>query len=69
MMTDAQVRQQVERTDRFIERLCDAVAATVVDPASPREDDHRRGLQRIAATVAYQVCLRISLSTVATLSA
>ena len=50
-MTDAEVRQQVERADRFIEQLRDAITATVVDPASLCADDHRRGLQRIAATL------------------
>ena len=51
MMTDSEVRQQVERADCFIEQLRDAIAATVVDPASPCADDHGRGLQRIADTL------------------
>jgi len=51
MMTDAEVRQQVERADCFIEQLRDAIAATVVNPASLCADDQRRGLQRIAATL------------------
>ena len=50
-MTDAQVRQQVERADRFIERLRDMIAATPVDPASKCADEQRRGLRRIAATL------------------
>jgi hypothetical protein len=33
-MTDAEVRQQVERADCFREALRDAIHATVVDPAS-----------------------------------
>ena len=47
-MTDAEVADQIERADRFIEQLRDAIAATVVDPASACADDQRRGLQRIA---------------------
>jgi hypothetical protein len=50
-MTDDAVRQQVERTDRFIAAFREMVAATAVDPASLCADDQRRGLQRIAATV------------------
>jgi hypothetical protein len=50
-MTNAEVRQQVERADRFIERLREMINATVVDPASACADDHRRGLQRIAETL------------------
>ena len=34
-MTDAQVAAQIARTDAFITRLRDAIAATVVDPALP----------------------------------
>ena len=34
MMTDVEVRQQVERADCFIEQLRDAIAATAVDPAN-----------------------------------
>ena len=33
-MTDAEVADQIERADRFIEQLRDAITATVVDPAS-----------------------------------
>ena len=47
-MTDIEVRQTVARTDRFIADFREMIAATAVDPAS---DAHRRGLQRIAATV------------------
>ena len=51
MMTDIEVRQQVERADCFIEQLRDAITATVVDPASLCADDQRRGLRRIADTL------------------
>ena len=51
MMTDAEVRRQVDRTDRFIAEFREMVAATAVDTASPCADYHRRGLERIAATV------------------
>jgi hypothetical protein len=50
-MTDAEVRQQVERADRFIADFGEMIAATVVDPASPRADAKRRWLRRIADTV------------------
>ena len=33
-MTDAEVADQIERADRFIARLREMIAATVVDPAS-----------------------------------
>ena len=48
MMTDGEVREQVERADCFIEQLRDAIAATVVDPASLCDEDQRRfsGLPR-----------------------
>ena len=51
MMTDIGIRQQVERTDRFIEQLRDAIDATAVDPGSLCADDQRRGLKRISATL------------------
>jgi len=51
MMTDAEVRQQVERADCFIEQLRDTITATAVDPASLCADAQRRGLQRIASTL------------------
>jgi hypothetical protein len=51
MMTDVEVRQQVERTDRFISAFREMVAATAVDTASPCADYHHRGLEQIAATV------------------
>ena len=51
MMTDAEVRQQVERTDGFIAAFRELIASTVVDPASPCEAACLRGLERIAATV------------------
>ena len=50
-MTDAEVADQIERADRFIADFREMIAATVVDPASLCADDHRRGLERIAATV------------------
>ena len=50
-MTDDEVRQQVERADRFIEQLREAVNATAVDPASPCADASHRGLRRIADTL------------------
>jgi hypothetical protein len=50
-MTDDEVRQQVERADRFIAEFRKMIAETVVDPASACADEHRRGLRRIAATL------------------
>jgi hypothetical protein len=50
-LTDAEVADQIDRADRFIEQLRDAIAATVVNPDSPCADYKRRGLQRIAATL------------------
>ena len=50
-MTDAEVRQQIERTDRFIAAFRELIASTVVDPTSPCEAASHRGLARIAATV------------------
>ena len=50
-MTDAEVADQIERADRFIEQLRDAINATVVDPASLCADARRRGLRRIADTL------------------
>ena len=50
-MPDDEVRQQVERADRFIADFREMIAATVVDPASACADYERRGLQRIAATL------------------
>ena len=51
MMTDAEVADQIDRADCFIEQLRDAIAATAVDPASLCADAQRRRLQRIAATL------------------
>ncbi len=51
MMADVQVAAQVERTDSFVAEFREMVAAAVVDTASPCADYHRRGLERIAATV------------------
>ena len=34
-MTDEEVRQQIERTDRFREALRDAIRASAVDPCAP----------------------------------
>jgi hypothetical protein len=50
-MTDAEVRQQVERADRSIAEFREMVAGTAVDPATACADYHRRGLERIAATL------------------
>jgi hypothetical protein len=50
-MTDAEVRQQVERADGFIADFRELIAPTVVDLASPCEAACLRGLERIAATV------------------
>ena len=50
-MADAEVATQIARADCFIEQLREAVATTVVDPASLCVNDHRRGLERIAATL------------------
>ena len=50
-MTYADVADQIERTDDFIELLRDAISATDVDPARACADDQRRGLQRIASTL------------------
>jgi hypothetical protein len=51
MMTDVEVRQQVERTDHFIAEFREMVAATAVDTTSPCADAHLRGLEQIASTV------------------
>ena len=50
-MADAEVRQQIERADRFIADFREMVAATAVDAASACADYQRRGLQRIADTL------------------
>ena len=50
-MTDAEVADQIDRADRFIGQLREAITATVVDPASLCADEQRRGLQRIASTL------------------
>ena len=50
-MTDAEARQQLERTDAFIAEFRELISATVVDPASSCADHQRRGLERIATTV------------------
>jgi hypothetical protein len=44
-MTDAEVADQIARGDRFAADFRE-IAATVVDPASPCADAHRRGLSR-----------------------
>ena len=51
MMTDTEVTDQIERTNRFIADFREMVAATVVDPASACANYQRRGLQRIAVTI------------------
>jgi hypothetical protein len=38
-MTDAEVADQIDRADRFIERLREMIAATDVDPASACAED------------------------------
>jgi benzoyl-CoA reductase/2-hydroxyglutaryl-CoA dehydratase subunit BcrC/BadD/HgdB len=50
-MTDNEVRQQVERAERFREALREVIQATAVDPASLCADDQRCGLRRIADTL------------------
>jgi hypothetical protein len=49
-MTDAEVREQIERADRFIENLRDAIAEVIADQVNTT-DQHDQCLQRIAATV------------------
>lgn len=50
-MTDAEVADQIDRADRFIEQLREMIAATDVDPASTCADEQRRGLRGIAKTL------------------
>ena len=50
-MTDEEARQQIERTDAFIDEFSILIAATIVDPASSYAAETRSGLERIAATV------------------
>jgi hypothetical protein len=50
-MIDAEVAAQIARADSFREEVRDAIAATVVDPASACADYHRSGLRRIADTL------------------
>jgi hypothetical protein len=50
-MTGTEVAAQVERADRFIEQLRDAITATAVDPPSLCAIAQRRGLQRVADTL------------------
>ena len=62
-MTDAEVADQIGRADRFIGQLRDAIAATVVNPASLCADAQRGGLRRIADTldaVPYVVMCNLS---------
>ncbi len=49
-MTDAEVAAQIERADRFIENLRDAIAEAIANPASAI-DQHDQCLRRIAATL------------------
>jgi hypothetical protein len=49
--TTQKVRQQIERTERFIADFRELIATTVVDPASPSKLPAIAGLERIAATV------------------
>jgi hypothetical protein len=50
-MTDAEVSDQIERTNRFIADFREMAATTAVNPASACADYQRRGLERIAATI------------------
>ena len=50
-MTDEEIRQQIERADRFREALRDAIQATAVDPVSLCADAQRCGLRRNADTL------------------
>jgi hypothetical protein len=50
-MTDAEVAGQIERADRFREKLRDAITARVVDPTSLCADAQRRTLRRISETM------------------
>ena len=50
-MTDAEAREQVARTDRFIAALREMIASTIVPAASRCANEQRRGLQRIAQTL------------------
>ena len=49
-MTDAEVAAQIERADRFIENLRDAIAEAIANPVSTI-DQHDQCLRRIAATL------------------
>ena len=49
-MTDAEVADQIERADRFIEQLRDAIADAIANPVSTI-DQHDQCLQRIASTL------------------
>jgi len=76
MMTDAEVADQIDRADRFIGRLREAIIATVVDPASLCADEQRRvsycgfsrrchfGHQRRAALIARIAASRRALPVV-----
>jgi hypothetical protein len=49
-MTDAEVREQVERAQRFIEQLREMIAEAIANPVSSI-DQHVQCLRRIAATL------------------
>ena len=49
-MTDIEVREQVERAERFIEQLREMIAEAIANPVSNIEQ-HDQCLQRIAATL------------------
>jgi hypothetical protein len=50
-MTDDQVAAQIERTDAFVATFRELIEAATIDPASPCADHHRRGIERISATL------------------
>ena len=49
-MTDAEADDQIERADRFIAQLRDAIAEAIANPVSTI-DQHDQCLQRIASTL------------------
>jgi hypothetical protein len=49
-ITDAEVRQQIARAERFIEQLREVIAEAIANPVSAI-DQHAQCLQRIAATL------------------
>ena len=51
MMTDAEIRDQLRRADRFRDELRAAISETVVDRENNCADAQRRALARIAGTL------------------